>query len=114
MKKVLIVAAAVAMASAAHAQVVFKPTYVEAPVQGTSCELPSGLVLPFLNYDASGRQMQCIGNAMGEKPTWRYVAESDSERIGRKLDQLNATNVAILTKLSELIAVQVQQAGAQK
>ncbi|CAN7780014.1 hypothetical protein LJR296_007936 [Cupriavidus necator] len=111
MKKVLFVAAAIAMTSAAQAQVVFKPT-VEAPVQGTHCELPSGLVLPLLNYDANGHQMQCLGNAMGEKPTWRYVAEGDSERIGRKLDQLNATNMAILTKLSELIIV--QQASAHK
>lgn len=111
MKKLLIVAAAVAMASAAQAQVVFKPP-VEAPVQGTSCELPTGLLLPLLTHDASGYPMQCLGNAMGEKPTWRYIAEGDSERIGRKIDQLNATNMAILAKLSELVAV--QQASAHK
>lgn len=112
MKRVLIAAACVAFAAVAQAQAVYKPP-VEAPVQGTPCELPSGGVgLPMLNYDANGRIMRCIGTPMGEKPKWRYVAESDSDRLGQKLEQLNATNMQILAKLTELVAA--QQASSHK
>ena len=121
MKKSLIIAAALAMASAAQAQqTAYKPP-VEAPAEGKHCDLPAGeLPIPVINYDAKGRTMRCVaaapvrdtmmvGNGGG---TWRYVIESESVRLEQKLDQLNATNVQILQKLTE-IQVQ-QQASARK
>lgn len=121
MKKSLIIAAALAMASAAQAQqTAYKPP-VEAPTEGRHCDLPAGeLPIPVINYDAKGRTMRCVatapvrdtmmvGNGGG---TWRYVIESESVRLEQKLDQLNATNVQILQKLTE-IQVQ-QQASARK
>lgn len=56
--------------------------------------------------------MQCFGTAEGGHGTWQYVAESDSDRLAKKLDQLNVTNMQILAKLSELTAL--QQASAHK
>lgn len=117
----MIITAALAMASAAHAQDnAFKPP-VEAPAEGKHCDLPAGeLPIPVINYDAKGRTLRCVaaapvrdsmmvGNGGG---TWRYVMESESVRLEQKLDQLNATNVQILQKLTE-IQVQ-QQASARK
>lgn len=115
MKKLLIVAATLAMASATQAQqLAYKPP-VEAPVEGTHCDLPAGqLPIPMINYDAKGRTMRCVAPApvrdslmvTNSGGTWRYVAESESVRLEQKLDQLNATNVQILQKLTE---IQVQQ-----
>lgn len=120
-KSLIIIAAALAMASAAQAQqTAYKPP-VEAPAEGKHCDLPAGeLPIPVINYDAKGRTMRCVatapvrdtmmvGNGGG---TWRYVIESESVRLEQKLDQLNATNVQILQKLTE-IQVQ-QQASARK
>jgi hypothetical protein len=74
-----------------------------------------------INYDDKGRTMRCfasapvhdtmmVGNGGGK---WRYVMESESVRLEQKLDQLNATNVQILQKLTE-IQVQQQQASTRK
>lgn len=121
MKKILIIAAALAVVTAAQAQENAHKPPVETPVEGKHCDLPAGeLPIPVINYDAKGRTMRCVaaapvrdallvGNGGG---TWRYVMESESVRIEQKLDQLNVTNVQILQKLTE-IQMQ-QQASARK
>ena len=122
MKKLLIIAATLAMASATQAQQLayYKPP-VEAPVEGTHCDLPAGqLPIPMINYDAKGHTMRCVAPApvrdslmvTNSGGPWRYVAESEGVRLEQKLDQLNATNLQILQKLTE-IQVQ-QQASARK
>ncbi|VWB98713.1 hypothetical protein BLA13014_04619 [Burkholderia aenigmatica] len=101
MKKSLIIAAALAMASAAQAQqTAYKPP-VEAPAEGKHCDLPAGeLPIPVINYDAKGRTMRCVaaapvrdtmmvGNGGG---TWRYVIESESVRLEQKLDGVVSEN----------------------
>lgn len=108
MNRYLIVAATVAFASAAHAQVAAQTAPLGRAVKGVECEAPG-----MLNHDGEGRMMRCASTVKGEKAKWQYIGESDSERIAQKLDQLNATmaatnatNVAILAKLSELVALQ--------
>lgn len=88
-------------------------TVKEAPVQGSHCHAGSGPIPGgSVSTDANGRLMQCFGTAEGGHGTWQYVAESDSDRLAKKLDQLNVTNMQILAKLSELTAL--QQASAHK
>ncbi|MBA9869713.1 hypothetical protein ACUXPM_003594 [Ralstonia sp. 151470066-2] len=97
------------VANAAGAAMAIK----QVPIQGSHCDLASGPISAgSISTDANGRMMQCFGSAKGAPGTWQYVVESDSERIEKKLDQLNITNMQILAKLSELAAL--QQSGAHK
>lgn len=104
MKKLLIFAAAIGMFSAAHAQYVAKTPLV-ATAKGTHCNAGLGPV-PLMAYDPSGRPMQCTHTDKNGSGSWQYVAESDFDRVSRKLDQLNSTDTQILAKLTELLAVQ--------
>ncbi len=110
MKKLIVFAAAISMFSAAHAQYASKPP-VLAPTHGAHCNVGSGPV-PLMAYDENGHPMQCTNTGANDAGSWQYVAESDVDRVTRKLDQLNATDTQILAKLTELLAV--QRANVQK
>jgi hypothetical protein len=110
MKKIIVVAATIGMLSAAHAQEAFKPPVVSA-VQGAHCNAGMGPE-PVMTYDVNGHLMQCVNGDKHGAGSWQYVAESDVDRITRKLDQLNATETQVLTALNELVAA--QHANVQK
>lgn len=105
MKKLVFLAASLAIASATHAQTAFKPPVIY-PLSGTHCEQGHGPIPP-MSYDPSGHPMQC-----GQDGTWAFIPEGDADRITRKLDQLNTTDTQILVTLTQLLAV--QQANVQK
>ncbi|WP_205183598.1 hypothetical protein [Burkholderia sp. LMG 13014] len=110
MKKILVVVSTIGMFSAAHAQEAFKPPVV-APVQGAHCNAGTASV-PVMSYDANGHPMQCAGVEKNGGGSWQYVAESDADRITRRLDQLNVTDTQILVALTQLVAA--QRANGQK
>lgn len=102
MKKIVAVVATIGVFSTAHAQEAFKPP-VAAHVQGAHCSAGMGPI-PVMTYDANGHPMQCANTDKNGAGSWQYVAESDADRIARKLDQLNATDSQILAALTELVA----------
>ena len=110
MKKLLIFVAAIGMFSAAHAQYVAKTPLV-ATAQGAHCNSGFGPV-PLMAYDPDGHPMRCAHTDKNGSGSWQYVAESDVDRVTRKLAQLNSTDTQILARLTELLAV--QRANVQK
>ncbi|MCA7889673.1 hypothetical protein QZM25_32030 [Burkholderia contaminans] len=109
MKKISVVIATICMFSVAQAQEVYKPAIVK-PIAGTHCDTGAGSRPP-MAYDAKDHLMQCSDISTNGTATWQYVAEGDGDRIIRKLDELNATNVQILAALTKLLAVQTAGAG---
>ncbi|WP_241302319.1 hypothetical protein [Burkholderia stabilis] len=111
MKKLSVVIAIICMFSVAQAQEVSKPPVVK-PIAGAHCDTGAGSRPP-LAYDANDHLMQCSDISTNGATTWQYVPEGDGDRIIRKLNELNATNVQILAALTKLLAVQTAGAGTE-
>ena len=109
MKKISAVIATICMFSVAQAQEVSMPPVVK-PTAGTHCNAGAGSRPP-MAYDANDHLMRCSDISTNGTVTWQYIAEGDGDRIIRKLDELNATNVRILAALTKLPAVQPAGAG---
>ncbi|VWC81633.1 hypothetical protein BLA39750_01242 [Burkholderia lata] len=109
MKKLGVIIATISMFSVAQAQEASKPPVVR-PIAGTLCDTGAG-ARPPMAYDANDHLLQCSDISTNGTATWQYVAEGESDRIVRKLDELNATNVQVLAALTKLLAVQTAGAG---